>query len=73
MRWKASVTKANYETGATRTRRVFALKPTYVNGEIVFLGFFEILEMYEVKIVQALVDGVLTSFKIAQWVEISRR
>lgn len=73
MKWKAKVTKADYEANVTRKRQVFALRPTYVNGYIYWFKWYEILEYNKVEAVTVLVDGEKLTFKVSQWVEISRR
>ena len=73
MNWKAKTSKAHFEPNSTRIRRVFAFKPTYVNGTIVWLSFFDILEYYKVEFVQVDLKGEKTTFKIGNWVELDRK
>jgi hypothetical protein len=73
MKWKALKTKVDYEAGSTRKRQIFAWLPTYVNGYIKWLSFYEVLEFYEVRIINTRVDNQDLSFKVTKWIEISRR
>lgn len=76
MRWKARYTRANHEHGVTRLKRVFALLPTYIDGTIVFLETYEILQSYQLTTYPAKLDQAsneFTPFVIGQWVDISKR
>jgi hypothetical protein len=77
MVWKAKYTKANYANGTTRLKRVFAFLPTYVDGNIVWLSTFEILQVYVVKEVLAALNvekpNEATKFLTGQWVDASKR
>ena len=76
MRWKARYTRANHEPGTTRLKRVFAWLPTYIDGTVVFLETYEILQSFQVTTYPARLDPTLpevTPFIIGNWVDISKR
>lgn len=73
MKWKAKTTRADFEANATRRKQVFAWFPTYVNGFIYWLRFYEVLEYNKVEIINVIINGDKVAFKKSDWVEISRR
>lgn len=73
MKWKSKITRADFEANATRKRQVFAFLPTYINGYIYWLSYYEVLEFNKIEAVTVWVDGEKLTFKISNWVELSRR
>lgn len=73
MKRLASLTKVEPADGSTRLRRKFAWFPTYVNGYIVWLEFFEILEAFLVQDVKVKDDGTDKFFRVGEWKKISNR
>ena len=77
MIWNAKYTKAEYANGTTRLKRVFAFKPTYIDGKIIWLGTYEILQAYVIKVTLAILDPTkpteATEFKMGSWVDVSKR
>jgi hypothetical protein len=74
---KAKYTQANYANGTTRLKRVFAFRPTYVNGNIVWLSTYEILQVYVIKEILAAINpekpNEATKFLIGDWIDASKR
>lgn len=77
MRWKAKYTEAHYTHGTSRLKRVFAWLPTYVDGTVVWLETYEILQMYNVLAYTVLLDPTnpkeWTNFYIGNWMDVSKR
>lgn len=73
MRWLARHTITDYPQGATRLHRRFAWLPVYISGSRVWLEFFEILQMYNVLTYTAKVDDTDVSFRVGNWINLSKR
>lgn len=73
MKWQARYTKADYEPGTTRLKRVFAWLPTYISGTMVWLETYEILQGYIAQEYQVKIDGEVHGFRNAGWVDLSKR
>jgi len=78
LRWKSKYTRADFLNGTTRLKRVFAWLPTYINGTIVFLETYEILQSYQitthlVKLNVSEKDKELTEFFTGKWIDVSKR
>ena len=77
MKWKARYTETHYPHGTSRLKRCFAWVPVYVDGTIVWLETYEILQMYSVTVHTVILDPAnnkeLTNFYSGNWVEISKR
>ena len=77
MVWKAKYTRANYANGTTRLKRVFAFLPTYIDGNIIWLATFEVLQVYVIEVTLAMMDPAkpneATEFKTGSWIDISKR
>ncbi len=73
MKWLAKHTEVNYPHGATRLQRRFAFVPIYISGKMVWLETFEILQMYEEVSYTIKIDGIETIFKVAKWLNVSKR
>jgi hypothetical protein len=69
----AAYTKPDYAPGATRLKRVFAFKPTYVAGYIVWLSFYEVLQGYIEQQYRLRVEGAEKGFVVGEWKDISKR
>lgn len=77
MIWNAKYTKAEYANGTTRLKRVFAFKPTYIDGKIIWLATYEILQMYKQErylvILNVAKPTEATEFFVGAWVDVSKR
>jgi len=77
MIWKAKYTKTDYAHGTTRLKRVFAWRPTYVDGDVVWLEFYEVLQVYEILRFALRLDPAkpteMTEFLVGKWVDVSKR
>lgn len=77
MIWNAKYTKAQYANGTTRLKRVFAFKPTYIDGKIIWLETYEILQMYKLEKHLAVLDPSkpteASEFFLGAWIDISKR
>lgn len=73
MKWKAKYTKVDYPNLATRVKRVFAWKPTYIAGLIVWLQYYEVLQVYEIKEFIVEIDGEKVYFSKSDWIDLSKR
>lgn len=73
MKWQARYTKADYEPGTTRLKRVFAWLPTYIGGIMVWLETYEVLQGYIAQDYPVKIDGEGTAFRVSRWVDLSKR
>jgi hypothetical protein len=73
MRWKAKYTKADFKEGITRLERSFAWLPVYIGGEIIWLEKYEILQVYQITKIIALIDNEPQTFSIGAWTNLSTR
>jgi hypothetical protein len=77
MIWKAKYTHAKYANGTTRLKRVFAFLPTYIDGNIIWLSTYEILQAYVIQTTLAMLDlnepNKATKFESGSWIDISKR
>lgn len=74
MVWKSKYTTAHYEHGKTRLKRCFALLPVRMSDDNkVWLGFYDILQQYQITATNATLDGIETTFTNGQWVGLSKR
>jgi len=73
MRWNAANIATEIANGTLRLQRRFAWLPVYIHAKYVWLEFFEILQMYEVKTYHALIDNQLTAFQSGKWINLSKR
>lgn len=73
MKWKAKYTKTDYSNGSTRLKRVFAFLPAYVNGFIVWLSTYEILQAYIIEEFTITIEGKETLFANGKWKNLSKR
>jgi len=73
MRWSSKYTHVDYQHGSTRLKRVFAFLPTNINGQIVWLETYEVLQFYQITPYTAILEGETVTFTKGQWVDISTR
>lgn len=73
MRWKAKYTKADYANGTQRFKRIFSWLPTYINGQIVWLETYEVLQLYIIKEYSTDIEGKKVFFHKGRWENISKR
>ena len=73
MRWISKYTQPVIEEGSSRLMRVFAFRPKDVNGTLVWLEHFEVLQVWKVERFKVLVEGQEKGFEVGKWVDISTR
>lgn len=73
MRRKAKYVLSDPNLGTTRLKRVFAWSPTQIDGHIVWLEHYEILQAFLVFEYKILLDAELKSVKVSEWKDISKR
>lgn len=77
MKWKAKYTTTLHTHGTSRLKRVFAWVPVYVDGNMVWLETFEILQVYNVTVHSVVMDPAnnkeFTNFYSGNWVDVSKR
>jgi hypothetical protein len=61
------------ESGTTRLKRVFAWRRTEIDGIVVWLEHFEVLEGFITFDYKVMVDGEIKLFKVSRWMELSKR
>jgi hypothetical protein len=59
--------------GSTRLKRIFAWRRTEIDGMVVWLEYFEVLEGFITFEYKVLVDGEMKMFKVSRWTELSKR
>jgi hypothetical protein len=73
MRWNAANIRTDNKQGDISLIRRFAWLPTYIAGKIVWLEFFDILQMYEVHTYTVTIDEQQTAFVTGKWIHLSKR
>jgi hypothetical protein len=73
MKWQAKYLQPDPEPGSTRAKRVFAWRPTNINGTIVWLACFEILQGFITFEYTVTLDGAPKKVKVSKWIELSKR
>jgi hypothetical protein len=73
MRFKARYTRVSYPHGATRLKRVFAFLPTYIDGTIVWLETYEVLQFFHITPHQVKIEDENVVFTNGNWIDISTR
>jgi hypothetical protein len=73
MRWIATYTESAIMPGSTRLKRIFAWRPRNISGVVVWLEYYEVLQGYEVKAGDFILDNKPIKFSISQWINISER
>jgi hypothetical protein len=59
--------------GSTRKKIKFALFPTRAGGALIWLEFYEVLEVWHEQAYVVTVEGQKQAFSRGHWIEISRR
>jgi hypothetical protein len=73
MKWKSKYLIPEPEPGSTRLKRVFAWRPTDIDGTVVWLVHFEVLQGFIIFEYAVTIDGKPKKAKSGQWVELSKR
>lgn len=73
MRRKTKYVLTDPILGTTRLKRVFAWSPTQIDGHIVWLEHYEILQAFLSFEYKILMDGKLKSAEVSEWKDISKR
>ena len=73
MIWKAKYTETIPEHGTNRLKRVFSWLPTYVNGDMVWLKTYEILQVFTVTQVKTTIESKEITFIYGEWLNVSKR
>lgn len=73
MKWPAKVTRKPPEDGDVRLFRKFAYLPFYIDGVIVWLEYYETLQVYKTKKEVVKIDNELIEFLAGQWVNLADR
>lgn len=73
MKKPASLTIVEPANGSTRLKRKFAWLPTYVNGYMVWLEYYEILQAYIIEDLKVIDAGEDKFFRVGEWKDISKR
>lgn len=69
MVWRAKITRPMYADKTLRTLRKFAFLPTYIDGDIIWLATYEILQMFIIKL-YPISDG--KAFQTSEWIDVSK-
>jgi hypothetical protein len=73
MKWPAKHTRIEPLAGTTRINNRFAWLPTYINGFIVWLSWFEALQVYRITEEKVTIDDKTVTFLPGKWVNITKR
>jgi hypothetical protein len=73
MRTKTKFVFADPEPGTTRLRRVFAWLPKVINGEKIWLEYYDVLEGFIVADYQVRIDGDLKGVRVSNWLTLDKR
>lgn len=73
MIWKAKYTETIPEAGTNRLKRVFPWLPAYVNGDMVWLKTYEVLQVFAITHVKTTIEGKETVFQYGEWLNVSKR
>lgn len=73
MKKKAKYILSDPEPGTTRLKRVFAWTPVQIEGEIVWLEDFEILQAFLIFEYKIIIDKAIKQVSVGQWKDISKR
>lgn len=73
MKWKAKYLTNDPESGTVRVRRKFAWTPTQIEGDIVFLAHYDILEAFIVNAYRVRIDGHPKELTAGAWIPIEKR
>lgn len=69
MVWKAKTTRPVYAERTLRERRKFAWIPAYIDGDIVWLETYKILQMFVIKYYNISENQAA---QVTEWVDISK-
>lgn len=69
MVWRAKISRPLYADKTLKTRLKFAWLPTYIEGYIVWLSSYEVLQMFVIKL-YPISDG--KAFQTSEWVSVSK-
>jgi hypothetical protein len=70
MTWPTKTAVENYNEGATRLQRRFAYWPVRIDGFYVWMQFYEVYQIWEVK--RYKIDDKYTAI-VAAWIDLSKR
>lgn len=73
MRRKSKYVIPDPNLGTTRLKRVFAWSPTQIDGNVVWLEYYEILQAFLVFDYKILLDTEFKTVKVSEWKDISKR
>jgi hypothetical protein len=74
MVFKARYTQEYYAPGATRIKRTFAWLPFKINGDMVWLEYYETKQLYAVNVYPALnEEGKEKGYQVFNWIDLSHR
>jgi hypothetical protein len=73
MIWKAKYTHVDYVNGTTRLKRCFAWLPKYIDGNIIWLETYDILQGYISNKYTVTVDDKNVDFIKFQWINLANR
>lgn len=73
MNWKAKYIQPSLINGTARLKRKFAWVPTTIKGDVVWLAHFEILQVYTVQIIHAIIDNKQVSIEYGTWLDVETR
>lgn len=73
MKWPAKHTEVEPVPGSVRVRNRFAWKPIYIAGFIVWLSWYEILQVYRVTEEKLKIEDKDIIFLPGKWLNITKR
>lgn len=73
MVWKAKYVKPDIMNGTTRIKRVFAWLPTYISGQMVWLQYYDVLQVYRITAYVVNFEDEQQEFTVGQWIDLSKR
>lgn len=73
MKKPAKYTVPDYPVKTTRLMRKFAWKPIYISGTVIWLEFYDVLQVYEGTNHETIMDGEQVDFMVFTWVNLTNR
>lgn len=73
MKWKSKYTKPQITPNSTRLLRKFAWVPRYIDGNVVWLEYYEVLQGYIPMNYSVHLDGKNVNFIVLEWINLSER
>lgn len=73
MKWLAKYVKRVPADGDYRLYRRFAWAPIYIDGVIVWLSKYEIIQVYRITEQKVKINGEIVAFLPGNWVNIAKR